>query len=88
MDNLDCALEYLQKGFSVIPLFSPTILKNDPPTEFTTNLQKALEKNAKEQDPLPDEKVIQKLVTEFSKRPLIYKWGEYQTRGPTEEEVR
>jgi hypothetical protein len=88
MDNLDYALEYLGKGLSLIPLFSPTILNNNPPPEFTTNLQKVLEKNAKEQNPLPKEKVIQKLITESSKRPLISKWGEYQNRRPTEEEVK
>jgi hypothetical protein len=38
MDNLEFALAYLEKGLSIIPLFSPDIIRNGPPKQYLTEL--------------------------------------------------
>jgi len=86
MSNLKVALSYQKKGVSVIPLYSEEILKNRPPEWYLESLNKALAKNAKQDDPLSENEVGQKMLIEQCKIPIV-KWKEYQTRIPTEEEV-
>ena len=40
MTNLEIALSYLEKGLSVIPLYSPEMLKTKPPKSFKEELQR------------------------------------------------
>ena len=57
MTNLEYALRYLQKGFSIIPLWSPEMVRKSPPRGYHETLRKELEKNANEENPKPKEKV-------------------------------
>jgi KaiC/GvpD/RAD55 family RecA-like ATPase len=86
MTNLETALAYLKKGISIIPLYSPEMIKRRPPKSYTEALQKRLEENAKEGDPVPGDEIERDLLIEYCKRPLV-PWTEYQKRLPTEEEV-
>jgi replicative DNA helicase len=86
MNNKEAALSYLRKGLSVIPLWSPGVLKRKPPKFFTEQLQKALNDNDASESPLPKEDVIRKEVIRVCKRAII-SWKEFQTRLPTEQEV-
>ncbi|PKN33222.1 MAG: hypothetical protein CVU61_14495 [Deltaproteobacteria bacterium HGW-Deltaproteobacteria-19] len=87
MTNVDYALRYLQKGFSTIPLWSPEMVRKNPPYGYHEALQKELEKNANEENPKPKEKVREMVLTRQCKKPCISGWTEYQKRLPTEEEV-
>jgi archaellum biogenesis ATPase FlaH len=86
MTNLETALAYLRKGISVIPLYSPEMIKRRPPKSYTEGLQKRMEENARSESPLPEEDIRLNLLIEYSKKPLV-PWTEYQKRLPTEEEV-
>lgn len=87
MTNLEIALGYLDKGLSVIPLWSPAILKENPPQKFREQVSKALEKNAKEENPLSKKDIVQKQVINKCKQPIIPSWADYQKRLPTKNEV-
>ena len=87
MANKEIALSYLKKGLSVIPLWSPEILDTSPPKYYTDNLKKKLLKNSQLPAPQPDDEIIEKAMINQCKVPLIA-WKEYQSRRPTEAEVR
>ena len=87
MTNKELALSYLEKGFSVIPLWSPEMLKRKPSQKFVKNLQNAIAKSKDKEDPLPENEIKRKHVINQCKAPVVYSWTEYQTRLPTKEEV-
>ena len=43
--NLDYALEYINKGISIFPVWSPVMLKNNPPGYYADTIKKELAKN-------------------------------------------
>ena len=53
MKNLEIALSYLNKGLSVIPLWSPKELKNNPPFYLKEIIDKAAKDNSDSDNPLP-----------------------------------
>jgi len=87
MTNKDTALSYLNKGLSVIPLWSPQILNTSPPIHYVENLKKKLVENSQIPAPQLDDEIIEKAMIYQCKIPLIV-WKEYQSRLPTEAEVR
>ena len=87
MTTLDIALSYLKRTISVIPLWSPEMVKKNPSWDLKKSLQDTLRKNREGINPLPEEEVIEKHVISQCKQPLV-PWKEYQTRLPTEDEVR
>ena len=87
MTNLEIALGYLDKGLSFIPLWSPAILKKSPPQKFREQVNKALEKNAKEENPLSKADIFKKQVINKCKEPIIPSWTDYQKRLPTKNEI-
>ena len=86
MNNKAIAQNYLKHGLSVIPLWSPAMLKRNPPKYFTEQLQKKLAENEASENPVPEKDIIRKEVILQCKK-SIGKWKEFQTRLPTEEEV-
>jgi len=86
MSILRAALSYLEKGFSVIPLWSPELVKKRPSAKLKENFQKALQNNQESTNPLPEEQILEDFVIKQCKQPKIA-WKEYQTRLPTKEEV-
>jgi replicative DNA helicase len=86
IDNKDAALNYLQRGFSIIPLYSPSMLKRSPPQKWVAALQKALEINKTLEHPLPKNVIIEKRVITQCKRSFV-PWTQFQKRLPTEAEV-
>jgi len=84
MTTLDIALSYLEKGLSIIPLKSPSIVKRSP--KFKEMVQKELEKNETLPDPRPKSDIFKKMFFEECKKPLLA-WKDYQERLPTKEEV-
>ena len=82
MNNLEMALAYLRKGISVIPLYSPAMLKKYPPSSYLEAQKRKIENN----DSLSPEELELELLVEYCKRPLVA-WSEYQKRLPKEEEV-
>jgi replicative DNA helicase len=63
------------------------MLEKDPPKYYTDNLKKKLLKNSLLPAPQPDDEIIEKAMINQCKVPLIF-WKEYQSRRPTEDEVR
>jgi replicative DNA helicase len=86
MSNKDAALGYLRKGLSVIPLWSPAMLKKSPPKYFVEHLQKELEENSGTENSLLEDEIKRVALVKQCKVPVIA-WKEYQTRLPREEEV-
>jgi len=84
MSNLNEALRYLEHGLSVIPLWSPDILKNKPPKRYREEVARIHEDQCLNDD--EKEKRIQDLYIRTCKQPIV-PWAEYQTRLPTREEV-
>ncbi|MCE5262336.1 MAG: bifunctional DNA primase/polymerase, partial [Deltaproteobacteria bacterium] len=87
MSNREIALSYLEKGLSVIPLYSPEMLKVNPPKRFREELGKEIEKNKQSENPLPENDVIRKVLTNWCKTPCIPEWTEYQKKLPSKEKV-
>lgn len=87
MSNLDTALSYLEKGLSIIPLYSPEMIKAKAPRNFIAELKKEYEKNNQLEEPLPKDVVTEQVLTRWCKRPCISGWKEYQDRLPTREQV-
>jgi len=85
MSNLKIALSYLKKGYSVIPLYSPEMLKH-PNDRIKSDFRKEVEKNNNCEDRLSDEELKKKFIFRKCKESFI-PWKEYQTRLPTKEEV-
>jgi replicative DNA helicase len=86
MSNKEIALNYVKRGLSVIPLWSPSMLKRNPPKYFTEQLQQKLVENEARETPDTREDIIREEVILQCKRPVI-KWKEFQSRLPTEQEV-
>ena len=86
MMNKEIALAYLNRGLSVIPLWSPKMLKHSPPKYFKEHLDKKLQENSKMETPLAQAGIIEKEVVNQCKISLI-PWKEFQNRHPTKEEI-
>jgi len=86
MTNKDFALSYLQKGLSVIPLWSREQIKRKPPRYFVDEFNKLLDENKESENPISEDDVYEKYVTRVCKRAMIL-WTEFQTRHPTVDEV-
>ena len=84
MNKREIALQYLDKGFSVIPLKSPAIVKRS--AKFKEKVLEALSKNSKLPEPRTKEEIYQEMFYKECKSPLV-PWKEYQKRLPTIEEV-
>jgi hypothetical protein len=87
MSNKDVALGYLRRGLSVIPLYSPAMLKQKPPKKFQQEIQEKLNKNALAGSPKTETEIVSDMVTNKCKTPCIIGWKEFQNRLPTEQEV-
>jgi len=87
MTMLEIALSYLDKGFSVIPIWSPVMVERRPTKKYQEDLKEKLEKNNRLENPEPDEFVEKKHFTNQCKLPLLFSWDEYKKRRPTREEV-
>jgi hypothetical protein len=71
MANKEVALSYLNKGISVIPIWSPKLLEVNPPKYYEINLRKKMNENAYLPMPLDPDKILEKLITDQCKIPLI-----------------
>jgi len=87
MSKLEIALSYLDKGLSVIPLYSPEMLRARPSKNFLVELKKEIEKNKESSNPLSENDITQKVLTTHCKKPCIFGWKDFQGRLPTQEEV-
>lgn len=88
MELFDTAMAYRNKGLSIIPLWSEATIHRNSPQHFMTELRNALDKNARGEEPKPEDIVEKELLTGFCKRPFIFKWTEYQERTASEQEIR
>jgi hypothetical protein len=61
-DNLEMALRYLNQGLSIIPLYSPPMIKRIAPKKWVEDLQKALALNKALANPLPEKDIIIPLI--------------------------
>lgn len=86
MNNLEIALAYLKRGVSVMPLWSPEMIRNNP-ERFKGKLEKKFQENSEKEIPLSNDEVYKKLFIDLCKSPVLYTWKEYQARLPTVEEV-
>ena len=86
MTKKEIALSYLNKGLSVIPVWSPPMVRNKPPKNFNENLKKKLAENEQSDKPLPSKEIVKKEFIEQCKKPIPY-WTKYQTQLPTVQEV-
>jgi len=86
IDNKETALNYLQRGFSIIPLYSPSMLKRNAPKKWVAAVEKTLEENKTLENPLPEDEIIEKRVIKQCKKSFV-KWTQFQKRLPTEAEV-
>jgi replicative DNA helicase len=85
--NLDYALEYVNNGISIFPVWSREMVANNPPGYYIENFHKALDKNEESENPKTQKEFTKHYFINQCKIPLI-KWKEYQSRFPTEEEVK
>ena len=86
MTKNEIALQYLQQGLSVIPLFSPEMINKNPPKRYAEALTKKLEENTKLTNPLPEAQIIQEAIIRQCKTSII-SWAPFQSRHPTEKEI-
>ena len=84
MNKLEIALSYLEKGFSVIPLKSPSIVQKS--AKFKQIVQAEYEKNLTLPEPRTKDEIYKELFLRECKK-AIFSWKEYQNRLPTVEEV-
>ena len=78
MMNKEIALSYLNKGLSIIPLWSPGLQNISPPKYYTDNFKKKLFENSQLLSPQSDDEIIEKALINQCKIPLIA-WKEYQS---------
>jgi len=78
-NNLPTVLQYLNEGFSVIPLYSLEMVQGNPPRKFFEELEEKIEKNRISKEVLPEETVRKKLIIDWCKRPCFNSWTKYQT---------
>lgn len=86
MSMLNFALNYLDRGFSVFPVMSPTMLKKNPSAKIKEEYAKKKLSNQEREESLPETEVMQQFVTYKCKQPLV-PWKEFQNRLPTKDEV-
>jgi len=86
MTKKEIALSYLGQGLSVIPVYSPTMVRSNPPKHYVEKLKKKLAVNEQSDNPLPPDEIKIKELIKQCKNPVVA-WKEYQKRLPTEEEV-
>ncbi|MBK7552191.1 MAG: bifunctional DNA primase/polymerase [Syntrophaceae bacterium] len=86
MGTVEIALSYLKRGYSVMPVWSPDMVKRRQPATFRKRLAEAKAKNAASDNPLPEQNIVRKELIKQCKEPVLA-WKEYQNRLPTEEEV-
>ena len=77
MTNKEIALSYLNKGLSVIPLWSIELLNTSPPKYYVDNLKKKLFENSQFPSPQSDDEIIEKAMINQCKIPII-SWKDYQ----------
>ncbi len=87
MTRLEIALSYLEKGYSIIPLYSPEMIKAKAPKNFIAERDREFEKNDQSEEPLPKDVITEQVLIRWCKRPCISGWKEYQDRLPTTEQV-
>jgi len=87
MNNLEIALSYLKKGISVMPLWSPEMVRSNPSKGFLKKLEEKVKENSESENPTSKEEIYKKLFIDQCKSPVLYEWREYQKRLPTLEEV-
>jgi len=87
MTNLEIALSYLDKGLSLIPLYSPEMLKIKPSKGFREELDKKIRENDASDNPTLKDDVTREVLTRWCKKPCISGWKEYQHKLPAREEV-
>lgn len=87
INNLEYALNYFKKGLTVVPAYSPSVIKRNVPKSFIKKRDDAIKKNKTAGTPLSEEEILKELVIKFCKRTIV-PWTEYQTRKQTENEVR
>ena len=80
MTNLETALSYLEKGLSIIPLYSPEMLKTKPTRNFIAELKNEYQKNDQSEQPLEKNVITESVLTRWCKRPCITGWKDYQNR--------
>jgi len=86
MGTVEIALSYLKRGYSVMPVWSPDMVKRRQPAAFRKRLAEAKAKNSASDNPLPEQDIVRKELIKQCKEPVLA-WKEYQNRLPTEEEV-
>jgi len=84
MTKLEIALSYLDKGFSVIPLKSPSIVQKS--AKFKQKVQDEYQKNLALPEQRTEEEIYKELFYRECKLPLVA-WKKYQNERPTVEEV-
>ena len=84
MTTREIALQYLAKGFSVIPLKSPAIVQKS--TKFRQKVQDEYQKNLALTEQRTEEEIYKELFYRECKLPLV-PWKKYQNERPTVEEV-
>jgi len=86
INNLEQALAYRKHGLSVIPVWSPEMVRSNPPQYYIDKIHKRLAENKESENPVMEQEIIQKCFIEQCKISLV-PWTEYQTRLPTKEKV-
>jgi replicative DNA helicase len=87
MNNLEMALTYLKKGISVMPLWSPEMVKKNPSKGFLKTLEEKMKENSESENPISKEEIYRKLFIDQCKSPVLFEWKEYRKRLPSVEEV-
>lgn len=87
MNNLEIALSYLSKRLSVIPLYSPEMVRNRPSKSFLASLESERKKNQESDKPLSEREIYNMVLTRQCKKPCLTGWKEYQNRIATEDEI-
>jgi len=87
MSNVETALSYLKKGISIMPLWSPEMVRSNPSKGFLKKLEEKTKQNSESENPISKEEIYKKLFIDQCKSPVLYEWREYQKRLPTSEEV-
>ena len=84
MTTREIALQYLAKGFSVIPLKSPAIVQRS--AKFKQKVQDEYKNNLTFPEPRHEDEIYKEMFYKECKSPLVA-WKEYQKRLPTVDEV-
>ena len=71
MTNKDIALSYLQKGLSIIPLWSRAQILKKPPPYFVNELNRKLDENRESEDPISENEIYENYLTRVCKRAMV-----------------